>query len=227
MDVTALCTLFDQHTVCILQETFDTTAIQWCHRLRRVLVLHNAQPTNNTEPSANSSSSSPSSRVVEEVLAYLWEAIHSVAFKYVHPGYRDAYGWATLVKCTFCKEDLSVEEHNKCIDIGILLGSDHYRESLINLLIHKTERKRSRYVDNGPTRSKRNRPVYTFLGSLSSAQKHHQTIQRLVTPDLRTFYEKHLLPQVPVVLVNCIDEWPAMSKWHRLEYLSEGEYSVW
>ena len=215
MDVTALCSLFDQHTVCILQETFDVTAIQWCHRLRHALVSTSA-----SQPVNSSSSSSPYT-VVEEVLAYLWEAIHSVAFKYVHAGYRDAYGWATLVKCTLCKETSSVEEHNKCIDIGILLGSDHYRESLINLLIHKSDRKRSKFVDNGPRNAKKHRPTYTFLGSLASEQK-HQTIQRLMTPDLRTFYEKHLLQQVPVVLVNCIDEWPAMKKWCHLDYLSQG-----
>ena len=213
MEITVLCTFFDQHTAGIIQETCDATAIQWCHRLRCALVAHSAQPTTN-----NSALS-----VVEEVLAYLWETIHSVAFKYVHPGYRDAYGWASLVQCTLCKEISSTEEHNKCIDLGILLGSDHYREALINLLIHKKERKRCRYMDNESFNTKKNRPTYTFLESHSSEQK-HQPIQRLVTPDLRTFYEQHLLPQVPVVLVNCIDEWPAMKKWNHLDYLSQGDY---
>jgi hypothetical protein len=39
-------------------------------------------------------------------------------------------------------------------------------------------------------------------------------------PSLLSFKDKYLSKQIPVLVRNCVDDWPAVEKWKSLDYLS-------
>lgn len=238
---------FDQHTSALIEATADATAFHLCQRLRRAILLLIA-----ADPSSTSSVGNPEGTVaggnenadttasagitssgggvlgiegaVEEVREYLWEAIHAVHFKQVQPGYRDAFGWVVLVQATLASlTGTQSSSHNQRIDIGILLGSDYYHESLMQLLVQRPsaeKRLAEVTVESLPKRTKTaslQHRLYPFLSQMLG----HGIIERLQTPDLRCFYEQHLLVSEPAVLMGCIDDWPAVSKWSNIDYLSQ------
>ncbi|TFJ80702.1 hypothetical protein NSK_007879 [Nannochloropsis salina CCMP1776] len=60
-------------------------------------------------------------------------------------------------------------------------------------------------------RVKRPRPVEGLVGGLP----------RLACPSLHAFLEKHMVPQVPVILTQCMEHWPALRRWKDMDYLKE------
>jgi hypothetical protein len=233
---------FDGHTSGLIEATADATAIHLSRSLRRLLFTADASATSSAGQTVAATAAVTASsacivalreaaaagidRISEEVREYLWEAIHAVPFKQVHQGYRDAFGWVALVQATLASlTGTPSSSHNQRIDVGILLGSDYYHESLMKLLVRRPSAEK-RFAADGtvepfPKRTRAPSQQHQTYPFLSNKTLVPGVIKRLHTPDLRSFYEQHLLLSEPVLLTGCIGDWPAMTKWSSTDYLSQ------
>ena len=124
MDDHVLLEAYKYRTSHYLNGTGDVTAIHLGERV----VAHLTQPAAATARAAAATAAT-------ELREILWDAIHAVAFKGVHPGFRDAYAWATLVQCAM---DPSTYATAASVDLAILLGTGFYRDLLLQTLLATT-----------------------------------------------------------------------------------------
>jgi hypothetical protein len=212
-----------------------------------------------------SSSSILISHLAIEAREYLWDALHSKCWKDISPGYRNAFGWVSLIVAKICLpqqqrylhisdpisnlhdlKKMKVVNTIEVADTGILLGSDHYRKDL-QQLIKSMEKEKNNFDDRISKKSKTTQVhmgsceiektekiseaedkreetgiLRNFLLSTAAKLKRSTILKHELTPNLLLFYEKFLILSCPVVLTGCVEDWPALDRWINPEYLIEG-----
>ena len=165
---------------------------------------------------------------------YLWEELHSVHWKDVHGLDRELFGLISCMLVTFLHSEPTVDQAHLLqeLDCGLLLGSEH-----THVLINKVM---SLLRDDNSTKKlsvsvRANQQIHQLRRVQSQCRLKTLTAQNFAvkktiksTPmlDLGAFYTKFFQPQLPVVLLGCMEDWPAMlpntshiRPWGSIEYL--------
>jgi [protein]-arginine 3-hydroxylase / protease len=163
------------------------------------------------------------------LLAYLWERTHDGKWLDVHPTYRYFYGYLSAIVGYFswitsnCQNDVTfISRQFRLLDLGLLLGSPESFDTLHKVisLIHSS----CTVV----------LPL-TSIGNSSSQTQKKSTIPRILAqfrqsipvedcPNLLSFSSQYFSRNKPVVLRNCIQDWPALSLWTDLGYINSSEF---
>lgn len=157
---------------------------------------------------------------IRVLLEYLWEKLHSVHWKCVHMVYRELYSAACYLYAeALMSSSASTADVLNIVDMGLLLGADLCRPALLSMAnaigIDKPLKKRAR------TNSLRAPSFSRSLAALWSPSHLAATVRRHCSPSLLEFSSQYLLSGSPVILENCIHDWPAMqpSRWMNLDYI--------
>ncbi len=178
---------------------------------------------------------------------YIWECLHKVSWKDVDDVYRDLYGCfsALLVITqmgTVIATTINIKWYTglvKICDLGILLGSNNFNPILQKIItsIHSTisqisslnphtidqVHKRRKIVPTEHPTPNQHRialppPLFHSTTHLSLAH----SVERVTTPDMLTFHDAYFTRETPVLLTECMEDWPAVSRWNNLEYILSG-----
>ena len=163
------------------------------------------------------------------LLDVIWEHLNTGHWKDVDITWRFAYSYVSLYKaaCEIASMNrgaLHYEEAIKTCDMGLLMGAPVWG-NILNMLVTELQRlqgsnKESRGVPHPPTNpstcTKRQK-----VGPIPSIPQERE-VRRISCPSLEQFRKQHMDTQIPVIVTDSIDFWPALSTrpWN-LEYIKE------
>lgn len=164
--------------------------------------------------------------LVESHKDHLWEIINTGHFSNVNQIHRQMFTLASLQKAILLliKGQLKLlppdEAHEQSmweLDNGLLLGCNFNHSVYCNVLndcltILQSVKLNETYITNlSPLNTKHDyRPAHTLCD-----------ITILERPSIQYFKENYFNECKPVILKDCMIQWPAMSKWNRSSYLLE------
>jgi hypothetical protein len=162
------------------------------------------------------------------ILGYLWERIHDGKWLDVHPNYRYFYGYISAIHGYYSWMTSSAKDETtfllnlfRLLDLGLLLGSpesvDLLQETIT--LIHFSSRLHLPLV---PASCSLESPKST-IPTLRPSLRHALPVEH--APDLVSFFNNYFLLKRPVVLKDCIEDWPALSLWSDLNYINSSACS--
>jgi hypothetical protein len=169
----------------------------------------------------------------------LWIILHSTEWKNVHLLYRDLFGIVStllllnLLESPFTIDAVCMYDVIKIADCGILFGSPCTRELFQQIITITTslygynEYNKCLFsmTDNAMCayKQKKNRcrallknlsvRICSCEELLSHAQPKCITVESQRQLDVFDFFSVYFQPEKPVVLVGCMDDWPAMQPW--------------
>ena len=167
----------------------------------------------------------------DQLLAYLWERIHDGKWLNIHPTYRYFYGnlcaivgyysWITNSNGNKIHDVTFISRQFRLLDLGLLLGSPesfdllHHIISVIQSSSPVTLPLASLAHISSPEVLRRS----TLPISLPQLR---QSIPVESCPDILRFSNQYFSRNQPVILKNCIQDWPALSLWADLHYINSG-----
>lgn len=160
------------------------------------------------------------------ILNYLWERLHDGKWLDIHTNYRYLYGYVTAIHGYYSW--ISSKNQNniqyitnlfRLLDLGILLGSSHSLDLLQNVITLI----QSSCPHNLPLISNHSASCTSVCTIPSFRPLLRRTIPIEDCPNLLTFSEKYFISKTPVVLRNCISDWPALNLWSDLSYINSGK----
>ena len=175
-----------------------------------------------------------SSLKLHQAKQYLWEELHSVHWKDVHGLDRELFGLISCMLVTLLYGEPTVDQAHLLqeLDCGLLLGSEHTHElinKVMSLLRNEgtTEKLSVSVCANQRLHQLRRAQSQCRLKTLKAQNfAVKKTIKSTPMLDLVAFYSKFFQPQLPVVLLGCMEDWPAMlpnaaniERWGSIEYL--------
>lgn len=164
--------------------------------------------------------------MVSSIKDHLWEKINTGHFSKVDKFHRQIFTMASLQKAILLlmkgrlKKIDSNEAHEKCIwelDNGLLLGCPlthpNYSDILNDCLTLIQNKNENIDLETTPT----------TLDTQSKVRSLNEVcdIEIIQRPSIQYFEENHFNRSQPVILRNCMSQWPAMSKWDKPSYLLE------
>jgi [protein]-arginine 3-hydroxylase / protease len=167
----------------------------------------------------------------DHLLAYLWERIHDGKWLEINPNYRYFYGNVSAIvgyyswKTSNHQLDVTfISKQFRLLDLGLLLGSPESFDILHQIisLIQSSCAVVLPLTSVG---------CYSYL----QATRHRSTIPRSLPqmrqsipvencPNILTFSNQYFSRNQPVVLKNCIQDWPALSLWADLDYINSSTF---
>lgn len=160
--------------------------------------------------------------MISAVKDHLWEIINTGHFSNVDKFHRQLYALMSLQKgILFMIKNhiglMELEEANeKCIkelDNGLLLGCPlnhpEYSDSLNNCLDYVQKNRKLEIDDN----------IEDLILDDLRPSNQPCDIDLLVRPDIQQFKENYFNKSKPVILTECMTQWPAMLKWLQPSYL--------
>ena len=150
------------------------------------------------------------------ILDKTWEHLNTGYWKDVKLVWRHVYSFAALMK-TFSLYKLGdTQAALKACDIGLLMGAPIF-DNILSTLASKLSRlkrdekdlyQNNSMVDDGPV----NKRIKSDTGGgIESKMESRFMIERVESPSLIEFQNRHLQHHKPVIITNCMDFWPAMS----------------
>ena len=161
------------------------------------------------------------------IIDQTWQELNTGHWKDVDITWRYLYTFASLVKSLCLYELGNIDFAIRSCDIGLLMGAplfDNILAKLVSELVCSSKKRKAEPDSNNDTYIKKecNGPAskikrYKDLPVVSSKC----AIEKINPPSLMCFQKTFMKPEVPVVIRNCIDHWPAMSGDHRwtIDYL--------
>lgn len=160
---------------------------------------------------------------IQAILDYTYEKINIGNWKDVNPYLRKTMTIASYFKLLMylrlneqsSQKEVLLKEAFKIIDYGLLFGCPLNTEpqllqkcaTLLNEIYHK-----DCIID---CHIKSNTDI-----DISISNKYiGLEIETVNCPSMETFYSNYILKEKPVVLNNCINHWPALTKWQDQDYL--------
>jgi hypothetical protein len=168
---------------------------------------------------------------------YYAQQLHSVHWKDVAIVHRELFSIAAVHVVFLQLDQLQPHELFRIADTGILLGADEMSIKLLQHVIDNTRNATALQSAGAPKKRTREEecadqaiisvPVSSSLSVVDSAIQQvdrELSIAAVQTPSLMTFYNAYLVPQVPVLILGCMDDWPAMQKhgpreWSNIQYI--------
>ncbi|XP_027095788.2 lysine-specific demethylase JMJ30 [Coffea arabica] len=171
-------------------------------------------------------------RAAEGAKEMAWEQLHSGPWHSVVPVWRDAYAMACLhvAKLHYAAAEFSLAL--RALDMGLIMGGLSLRDDLNSAI--KTASKRARLTiatsklgseDDG----KDDKQSKLFVSEeVDVAELQHllpvkslssNMVGRRSSLSLEAFLHDYFLPGFPVIISDCMADWPAKSKWNNMNYL--------
>lgn len=161
--------------------------------------------------------------MIAAVKDHLWEVINTGHFSTVNKFHRQLYGLMSLQKAILfiikCKIGIitEIEAYEKCIwelDNGLLLGCPLDQQKYCNILSDCLMQ-----LQNGREMGQDNLEINKLL--LNDTRPTHQScdIDIKVQPAIHEFKQNYFDQCQPVILTECMGQWPALSKWIEPAYL--------
>lgn len=164
---------------------------------------------------------------------YTWDMIHSTHWKLVAPQCRDCYAFGSYVSLMvkyFLQIERSFDFLSSCIkmaDKALVLGGQLFQRPLQRMIGMLC--KEALLCDEMQNILDQRIPSSKHLSSQLPKHVNHilsQRIRREAKVDVLQFYQRFLATSTPVVLTDCMNEWPALSdpahSWKNLRYIREG-----
>lgn len=164
----------------------------------------------------------------------IWEKLHAVHWRYTPVVYRALFGTLSVMLVSLCFISRPGHEIKQLIftaDMGLLLGSSDSAEALNEIVSTLSKVEAREMLHPAPPRSfsresaDGKRPLRSFP-ILRHDAMHKGTVPIVTKPDMLEFYEQYFVPQVPVILTDCIDDWPALcspeTNWQDIDYIKQG-----
>ena len=160
------------------------------------------------------------------LMNHIWEIIHSYHWCGISDIHRELYCIAAIMSCCFIVSTLDCEKmYRKAIrllDHAILTCRPKLEYfKLANSLIVTFQRQLQRKSFNTA--------ISAPITNLPRSLKNLYAVTILPTsqmPDVLTFYDKFFCTQKAVVLLDCIQHWPALRKWNNVDYILDGKHST-
>lgn len=161
---------------------------------------------------------------IDSVVDYLHEELNTGHWSDVPISIRQCFTIASFIKCLIIlkvadKFDINLlQTALKSIDLGLLLGAPlNLNEELLTdtakYLALEIDELRS---DSSTSNIKiGNEPLNTSVYKNLIAKE----IPIVNIPSLEQFNESYFIPQIPVKLKGCMDQWPACKRWLNVNYL--------
>lgn len=175
----------------------------------------------------NVESEEKNARLVRELILVralrdrLWETINTGPYANVRIVDRQAYTITTALQvaliCTHGNdiemERVVVEECIRDLDYGLLLGYP-LSEPHSNLLTqYMNELQNLLRPDNSSD------TIISFMSDAKRSTNEVSSIEILDRPSIEHFHMQYFAKRVPAIITNCMDQWPAMTKWPQPTYL--------
>lgn len=165
----------------------------------------------------------------------LWEIINTGHYSAVDKRHRQAYTVATACKVALIVHQTAnnlpipskiVEECIYDIDYGLLLGcplGDPHSDILTRYLIELRQ-----YIPIESTVAEQRLQSFENVAVRGSIEAKSSTVDILQCPSIDLFRNNYFSKQKPAILYNCIDQWPALTKWSQPTYIIQvaGERTV-
>ncbi|XP_056169000.1 lysine-specific demethylase JMJ30 isoform X2 [Syzygium oleosum] len=167
-------------------------------------------------------------RAAEAAREMAWEQLHSGPWHSVLPVWRDAYSMACLHVARLHHRGGELKEALRVLDLGLIMGGTLLREDLEAAVQRLTAEARDarvlggeegedggldqRLVRDGIDRDK----VLRILPLKSLSLK---TVAKRSALSLEGFLREFFLSGCPVVITDCMSQWPARTKWNDMDYL--------
>lgn len=168
----------------------------------------------------------------ESLCRYLLDQINGVHWRDVPTVSRDAF---SLISLLICRQHTSTAEKRldvyKVLDTALLLGSDFTYDEIQRQLAE---------LDEGLADAVESEYTPLPVFSLEAASDDSSPLTALIfqehknicsqipldySPSLQRFYQRYLTAGSPVVMMGCVDHWPAMAgprAWSNLRYIRHG-----
>nr|GMD19358.1 putative lysine-specific demethylase JMJD5 [Ipomoea batatas] len=137
-------------------------------------------------------------------------------------GYADAYSMACLhvAKLHYAAGEFS--QAIRALDMGLIMGGPALRADL-NLAIRKASKKASIALDSSSVQNHNIVSEEVNMAEISRILPARSLSCKLVGKrsalSLEGFIQDHYVSGTPVIIRDCLDQWPAKSKWNDLNYL--------
>lgn len=125
-------------------------------------------------------------------------------------------------------EKMSVEKIVYDLDFGLLLGCPLTGSNILTESIRIIEELHPSSSGSGTKKHKINVPDLTVGVKRTKAEREHSSIVILQRPSIEHFHINHFIAQVPALMQDCMDHWPALTNWKQSGYLMSvaGERTV-
>lgn len=162
----------------------------------------------------------------KELQEVSWESLHSgAAWREVTVTIRRAYAHSQFVlaaaEIVQMQQDGYSDTAETCLkecmrrlDMALLMGPPDIQAEA-NGLIDWVQDELLQHLPQKPLLPARKR----FRPSKARINDEEDDIPRLACPSLHAFLDQHMKPQVPVILTDGLEHWPALKLWRDLNYL--------
>lgn len=162
---------------------------------------------------------------IQSVLDYTYEKINIGNWKEVQPYLRKTMAVASYLKLLahFKINENSTETDNllgdayKIIDYGLLFGCPLTKNPTL-LQNCASELNKFHISTNKPALGMEKGTIQNVVPQ-SINKSNAKEIESIDCPSMEYFYSNYISKEKPVILNNCIDHWPALSKWKDETYL--------
>ncbi|XP_011565796.3 bifunctional peptidase and arginyl-hydroxylase JMJD5 [Plutella xylostella] len=164
---------------------------------------------------------------IDAVLDYTYERINIGNWKDVKPYLRKTMTIASYIKLIASIKSIEPTSHldvihlqrmYKIIDHGLMFGCPIQKEPQLLQKCATILNKHycEQFTDMKLSSSAQNQDEIQNIDSRCHQGKEIDVVD---CPSMEYFYKEHILTQKPVVLTNCIQHWPALTKWTDQNYL--------
>ncbi|KAM3961571.1 jumonji domain containing 5 [Aphomia sociella] len=158
---------------------------------------------------------------IQAVIDYMYERVNIGNWKEVKLFLRKTITIASYLKLIHhvrqveVIDDLFIKESYKIIDFGILFGCPLDKEP-------KLLQNCATYFQALSIQAPCNDDEHVNNQEISFLDDNkYLSLDILSCPSMEHFYRNHILKDQPVVLSNCINHWPALSKWKDINYFKQ------
>ena len=154
--------------------------------------------------------------MADVVLDYAWEQLNTNLWVFVDDHLRLLYGYGTLYKTILVYlKSKSLDRVVKLCDLGLLM-TGHLLEKKFNSIIRhvrEESRKTVAVKHSGQDDQESSLPKVPRVETWSPviSDQHALTIED--SPSIERFREEYLKKQVPCIIRNQMNHWPALKKW--------------
>ncbi|XP_031769565.1 bifunctional peptidase and arginyl-hydroxylase JMJD5 [Galleria mellonella] len=176
----------------------------------------------------NMNSKNPTAIIkIQAIIDYMYERVNIGNWKEVKLFLRKTITIASYLKLVYhvkqadMLDDLFIKESYKIIDFGILFGCPLDREPklLQNCASCFNDVSQPSFYNVCNDKCMVDSVQESIDFEHNKYSTHHLDV--LDCPSMEHFYRNYILKEQPVILNNCINHWPALSKWKDINYLKK------
>lgn len=161
-------------------------------------------------------------RAAEAAREMAWEQLHSGPWNEVGPVWRDAYAMACLYVAGIRAKSGDLDETMKILDLGVIMGGGMLRKELDDAIDWVRKAKNENFDEGDISFGCVDKlDLQKVLQILPKRSLSCNTVEKKSSMSLETFISDYFLRSLPVIITDCIEDWPARTKWKDIEYLKK------